>query len=1833
MKRTKKFLSLLLAAALLVSLLPATALATSHEGQVHVVVENTTYTVAQGAAWEGTLVSTWVDISNDSTMMSAVLAALNTVGASQTGAESNYISSVNGLDAGSPDYMSGWMGTLNDWFVNAGFNDFAVADGGLESGDEIRIMFSTNGGEDLGGSWNNNDKAVKAISFSKGELTPDFDKDTHSYTLTVPAGTTGIVVTPTAANKNFQVRTSVNGTEYKRTAAVPVEDGTVITVKCGDSSWPSMNGGDYGTADSIPAETYTITVSMETSPNTAPALKEDISATAAASVDVGQAYTLDLSSIFTDADSDALTYKVSVDGAAAVTAAESYSDTPTAAGSHTLVFTANDGKTNSTETYTVTLTVNQPSTFKVDGQTVTFENMGFYYKATVPVQGQFTVSVLANPDVNIAGSLTGTGSATAEFTPTASKTTVCVILQQGMSAGVRYYIYAEQSPGETPDITTDLSTDAVEYTVGADASAFSVSVADLTDGGVLSYQWYSSSDNTTFAPIDGATAATYTPSTEAAGTTYYKVIVTNTLNFTTAAAESRVAEVSVKQQEYAKLAALMIHTGYSPADSTVLMKNESDSYSTSLVFDPDTLSYTLAPQPDSVTQLRFQALAADDGATVTVNYLDGGTKDITWTSGSSKWANCLAAGRNVFTIVVTPADGSDKLPTTYTFTIDCVPTLSGLSIGNGSTQYYLDKTFAATTTDYTATVPSSATKLDITAVPSNSAYSVAYNGDPSGTVNISLIDKIDIVVTGGEGENALSRTYTVNLAKAVQLDFSVNAAPSDAIVKVYDQTGADVSANSDGSFSGLFSTYNYTYTVTKYGYAAQSGTVPATGGTLSVTLPEAADDGLADVGAYWKNFRGSETNMAITDVELPIDTENINLKWNAKLGSGWSAAPSVQIIVDNALVVMSGTTIYKLDLKTGATLATGSMAAAPNFGYTPPTYAEGMIFAPLTGGRIQAFNAKTLESLWVYTDNLGGQSLSPIAYDDGYIYTGFWNSETRNANFVCLSVTDENVTKTDEAKTATWKHTQPGGFYWAGAVVVGDAVIVGTDDGASGYTGTAKLYSFNQYTGAVISSMDISGDQRSSIAYDQANSKVYFTTKNGYLYSAKVNAKTGSLSGLKGVSFGAQSTSTPVVYDGKVYFGTGSGISSTGSSGNLVVADANSLEMLYAVGLKGYPQCSMLLTTAYEDETGSIYLYSTYNSTPGGISMIKVDPDATTAAGAQLIELYDAAGFSQYCISSLICGADGTLYYKNDSGNVLAVGIPEAVGVIKLINAIGPVTLNSGNAITIARNAYGALPDDQKANVTNYAVLTAAESTFSALQVSHAEGLINAIGTVTLSSGDAISAARNAYDALTTAQKAKVDNYVKLNAAETRYAQLAADTAAAKAVDNLIDSIGTVTLESKGTIAAARSAYDVLTNAQRALVTKLSLLTAAETKYAELESAAKQDGIDRAAAAGVEKLISAIGTVTMISEDDINAARAAYNALTTTQKALVANYATLTTAETAYALLKAEDDQTKADRVIKLIKAIGEEITLDSEEDITAARTAYNKLTSAQKELVSNYSVLKAAEKALTLLQEATEGTEKVTVSLKNEDTPKAANADGKETVTIGGQTYTVDAQIAAAMKKIEGIAVANGEPDINSVISAYLAYQQLTDDQKVFVANHDALEIQMQAIAKRLHADASTGITVDGLDWYVQVTGTIEPLDSDEAATLQQQIGGDKLLLMANISLHDLIADKDWEPGTPVTVRIPAPDMAGFDGAVIVHQKDDGSIEYIEAAVEDGMLVFTASSFSNYGVAGYKGRSPLELGDTTDMGWLIWAGIGVVLLAALVALLAVYRKRMKANG
>lgn len=261
-ERVKKLTSLLLTAIMVSTLFTVSLTAdAADDDKVRVTVKNEVYSTADGAVWDGVLLDEWVSIDDSSTMMSVLVSALDSNGYTQTGAESNYITEINGLNAGDAGYMSGWMGTINDWFADEGYSAFSVANGTLESGDELCFVYSNAWGADVGSLWDSNDTSLASLTLDNGTLSPEFSSSTNEYTLTLDSET-GLVVTPTAVNKNYQVRTykneytpDVKGSEYKRSESIDVADGDTIYVAVGDPAWRSMNASES-------ANVYTINVKV-----------------------------------------------------------------------------------------------------------------------------------------------------------------------------------------------------------------------------------------------------------------------------------------------------------------------------------------------------------------------------------------------------------------------------------------------------------------------------------------------------------------------------------------------------------------------------------------------------------------------------------------------------------------------------------------------------------------------------------------------------------------------------------------------------------------------------------------------------------------------------------------------------------------------------------------------------------------------------------------------------------------------------------------------------------------------------------------------------------------------------------------------------------------------------------------------------------------------------------------------------------------------------------------------------------------------------------------------------------------------------------------------------------------------------------------------------------------------------------------------------------------------------------------------------------------------------------------------------------------------------------
>ena len=669
------------------------------------------------------------------------------------------------------------------------------------------------------------------------------------------------------------------------------------------------------------------------------------------------------------------------------------------------------------------------------------------------------------------------------------------------------------------------------------------------------------------------------------------------------------------------------------------------------------------------------AIPAETGATITAAIGDrtqaiAATTDMTAnTSESINYADLMRLGENTLTLTVAPPEGGSGTETVYTFKLTVLPTLKTVTFAEEGLEQ--DQAFAPETLNYTLKVPDSVTALTPTVAATlsdgvNMTYSPALE---NGKIPLDKLDngKFTITVSGTE-EGATSTTYTYTVESIGTYDAKITTNADGAQVRVY-QGDTLVTPGKNGVYS-LRTDKTYKYVVVAKGYVTKTGTITQSAlnkaGELTVTLSAALTLTLPKYDAFWPNFRGNDQNMAITSVKTPtgqIDAEtessDVELLWASASGSGYdSGAVGAPIFVGGYMYAYAGTRLLKLDPATGETVASVNMASNSDFAIIPPTYADGMIFVALKEGRVQAFRADNLTSLWVYQDPLKGQSNSPITYSDGYVYVGFWNGESKPANFVCLTADYEGTS----TKEALWRYTSDGGFYWAGAYANDKYVVVGTDDGQSGYTSqTAKLVVFDKRTGEIVDSKEgYTGDIRSNIAY--ADGRVYFTSKGGYFYS-EVLGSDGKLSGSKSIALGGMSTSTPVVYNNRAYVGVSGEKQFTAYSGHhIAVLDLNSWSVAYTAITQGYPQTSGLLSTNTED--GSVNVYFMDNYTPGVMRVIN-DSAGQTALKNGITEngqsncapvVFKPEGpLAQYCICSPVVDEYGTLYFKNDSGNLIAL--------------------------------------------------------------------------------------------------------------------------------------------------------------------------------------------------------------------------------------------------------------------------------------------------------------------------------------------------------------------------------------------------------------------------------------------------------------------------------------------------------------------------------------------------------------------------------------------------
>lgn len=386
-----------------------------------------------------------------------------------------------------------------------------------------------------------------------------------------------------------------------------------------------------------------------------------------------------------------------------------------------------------------------------------------------------------------------------------------------------------------------------------------------------------------------------------------------------------------------------------------------------------------------------------------------------------------------------------------------------------------------------------------------------------------------------------------------------------------------------------------------------------------------------------------------TTAETPAgDAEE---SWVSKIKdvTDWQTNVSDPLVAHGRVYICAGGQLIMMDAATGEELGRATLVEKVD-SIARMVMVDGLIIVPVHNGRLQALTADTLTTVW-YTDALpaheqGGdqQALGSLTVEGGYLYfataSASWSS-SYNGYLLCVDIKTGDV---------VWqRESAQSGFYWAGAAVSGSWAVIADD------AGTVTV--FNRETGETASTLALDAGSRSQVVNGTDAGTFIVVTKDGCLHKIAVDSRTGIAVELGSVKFGSSSTSTPVVAGGKVYVGGASLESyanswgSTSYYGTIAVIDEASLAIEYRIisTEDGYLPAAVQASPLVSQQGGSTYVYFTCNTTPGGVYRYRVGDKQ-----AELIYT-PAEGQQNYCMASVVCGSDGTLYYINDSGNLFAI--------------------------------------------------------------------------------------------------------------------------------------------------------------------------------------------------------------------------------------------------------------------------------------------------------------------------------------------------------------------------------------------------------------------------------------------------------------------------------------------------------------------------------------------------------------------------------------------------
>lgn len=318
----------------------------------------------------------------------------------------------------------------------------------------------------------------------------------------------------------------------------------------------------------------------------------------------------------------------------------------------------------------------------------------------------------------------------------------------------------------------------------------------------------------------------------------------------------------------------------------------------------------------------------------------------------------------------------------------------------------------------------------------------------------------------------------------------------------------------------------------------------------------------------WPLFKKDTTNSGITPNRVP---DHPIILWSADI----ERMETTPLISSGLVYAFGGNgSAYSFKNETGQ-LAWRSQLQGWVFQMSALASGGGKIFAATDSGLLAAFDALTGQQLWKQevTDK---RFESPLIFIDGRLYLGEGSAYgTGQKRFFCFG----------EGGLERWNVSRiTKGYQWCGACEAGRYLVFGGNDGV--------LLSLNKSSGEVVDELYLNDSNRLRFSRDRpgrvrasaasGEGCIYITSEisaqEGYAWKIGLQNNTGKFEDHGWSSSVGFSTSTPSVYKGRVYLGTGE----HGHPGALVCLNDSSGEVIWSYPVEAGVKSSPALSTAWK---------------------------------------------------------------------------------------------------------------------------------------------------------------------------------------------------------------------------------------------------------------------------------------------------------------------------------------------------------------------------------------------------------------------------------------------------------------------------------------------------------------------------------------------------------------------------------------------------------------------------------------------------------------------------